>query len=292
MKEEIVFKPLNYSEDELVQIVGLIRSSLDPEFTTDFFKWKHLENPFGKSYGLVAWSGDKIIGLRVFMFWEFIQENKKVLRSIRPVDTVVDSNFRGRGLFKKLTLQGLENCKGQYNFIFNTPNNNSLPGYLKMGWEKSKTVSNFRIGLINPFHLKPKLIKTDLETSPIFSHFGKNLETNKSLEYLRWRYVNSKYKIYSYEKGTIVFSLTRIKGIRGFIVYELLGNEKHFNDLLLTVAKEYNAYLVYYYNSKDLNNLRLLTSFDRKEAVVVLKENQSVSMENINFSLGDLEGKL
>lgn len=292
MKKEIIFKPLNYSEDELVQIVELIRSNLDPEFTIEFFKWKHLENPFGKSYGLVAWSGERIVGLRVFMFWEFIQKNNEILRSIRPVDTVVDENFRGRGLFKKLTLEGLENCKGQFDFIFNTPNKNSLPGYLKMGWKKSTNISNFRIGVINPFQAKPKLIKTDFETSTISYPPYQTLETNKNLEYLSWRYVDSKYKIYNFDKGTIVFSLIKIKGISGFIIYELLGNKKHFNDLLLTVAKENNAYLVYYYNSKDLNDLSFLTSFERKKAVVVLKDNEGIAMDSLNFSLGDLEGKL
>lgn len=292
MKEEIIFKSLNYSNKELGQIVELIRANLDPEFTTEFFKWKHLDNPFGKSYGLVAWDGDKIVGLRVFMFWEFIQKNNKVLRSIRPVDTVVDSNYRGRGLFKKLTLKGLENCKGQFDFIFNTPNNNSLPGYLKMGWKKSTDVSNFRIGVINPFQTKPKLIKTGLETSPVFHHLGQTLETNKTWKYLRWRYVDPKYKICNFEKGTIIFSLTKITGISGFIVYELIGDKKYFNDLLILVAKKYNAYLVYYYNSKDLQDLRLVTSFERKKAVVVLKENERFSMEKLDFSLGDLEGKL
>lgn len=291
MKEEILIKPLNYTEEELVQIVELIRSYLDPEFTTEFFKWKHLENPFGKSYGLVAWSGNTIVGLRVFMFWEFIR-NGKILRSIRPVDTVVDSNYRGRGLFKKLTLQGLENCKGQYDFIFNTPNNNSLPGYLKMGWEKSPNSSTFRVGVINPFQTKPHLLRKELDTLPVLNDSGEALETNKTKKYLKWRYVDPKYKIYTFDKGVIVFSITRIKGIKSFIVYELLGEKEYFNDLLLVVARRFNAYLVYYYNSKDLHDLRLLTSFERKEAVVVLKENEEVSADQLNFSMGDLEGTL
>ncbi len=291
MKEEILFKPLNYSEEELISIVQLIRTNLDPDFTIEFFKWKHLENPFGKSYGLAAWSGNKIVGLRVFMFWEFIR-NGQILRSIRPVDTVVDSNYRGRGLFKKLTLQGLENCKGQYDFIFNTPNNNSLPGYLKMGWEKSTNSSTFRIGVINPFQAKPHLLRRELDTLPVLSDSGEALETNKTKNYLKWRYVDPKYKIFTFDKGLIVFSLTKIKGIKSFIVYELLGEKEYFNDLLLAVARRFNAYLVYYYNSKDLHDLRLLASFERKEAVVVLKENKKVSPDQLNFSMGDLEGKL
>ena len=292
MKEEIVFKPLTYSENELEQIVGLIRSNLDPEFTVDFFKWKHLKNPFGKSYGLVAWAGDKIVGLRVFMFWEFIGKDNKILRSIRPVDTVVDTNFRGRGLFKKLTLQGLENCSGQYDFVFNTPNNNSLPGYLKMGWEKSTGTSHFKIGVINPLQKTPNLVKSELGAPNVSDRLNSTLETNKTLNYLKWRYLDSKYRIQNYESGTIVFSLSKIKGIRSFIVYEILGEKSDFNDIMLAVAKEFDAYLVYYYDSKDFDQLKLLTSFDRKEAVVVFKETEDILVKEFNFSLGDLEGKL
>lgn len=292
MKEEIVFKPLNYSGEELVQIVQLIRSNLDPNFTIEFFKWKHLDNPFGRSYGLTAWSGDKIIGLRVFMFWEFIDKNKKVLRSIRPVDTVVDSNFRGRGLFKTLTLQGLKNCEGQYDFVFNTPNNNSLPGYLKMGWEKFKKASNFRIGIINPLQFTPQLTKANMEDVAHSWFSDSTLETNKTLEYIKWRYQDPKYKIYTFSEGTIVFSLSKVKNIRSFIVYEIQGNASSFNDLIVAVAKEFNAYLVYYYNSIDFDHVKFIKSFDRKEAVVVLKENDQIPTESLKFSMGDLEGKL
>lgn len=291
--EEIVFKPLIYSESELNQIVGLIRKSLDPTFTVDFFKWKHLYNPFGNSYGLLAIDGEKIVGLRMFMFWEFcdgVEQNIKT--AIRPVDTVVDSNYRGRGLFKKLTLQGLENCKGEYDFVFNTPNNNSLPGYLKMGWNQSANVSNFRIGMITPFQKKPKLIHIEFEKSAFFYQSNQTLQTNKTENYLRWRYVDPKYKIFTCDKGGIVFSLTRIRGFRGLIIHELLGDKKNFNDLLVFVAKENNAYLIYYYNSEDFNEVNFLTTLDRKKAVVVFKEAEDISRGLIKFSLGDLEGKL
>ena len=36
-----------------------------------FFRWKHLENPFGRSFMLVAETDGRIVGLRAFMRWEF-----------------------------------------------------------------------------------------------------------------------------------------------------------------------------------------------------------------------------
>lgn len=45
-------------------------------------------------------------------------------------------DFRGRGWFKRLTLHGLEVLKQDGTAcVFNLPNGNSRPGYLKMGWD-------------------------------------------------------------------------------------------------------------------------------------------------------------
>src|SRR5690606_29942836 len=109
-----------------------------------------------------ATDNGKIVALRMFMFWKFHNsvENKSVI-AIRPVDTVVDYNYRGQGLFKKLTLKGLEACKGRYDLIFNTPNENSLPGYLKMGWEY-KNPKYFKVGMILPSFSKRNVEFGDL----------------------------------------------------------------------------------------------------------------------------------
>ena len=68
--------------------------------------WKHYDNPFGKSYGLLARDKNIIVGARMFMFWEFRKANR-VLRAIRPVDTITHPEYRGKGIFKKLTYKGL-----------------------------------------------------------------------------------------------------------------------------------------------------------------------------------------
>ena len=64
----LTYRSINYDED-LEQIIPLIQKNLDATYTLNFFRWKHLENPFGKSYGLLALDGEKIVGLRMFMFW-------------------------------------------------------------------------------------------------------------------------------------------------------------------------------------------------------------------------------
>ncbi len=48
-----------------------------------FFRWKHLENPFGRSFMLVAETDGRIVGLRAFMRWEFEAQGPALPRGSR-----------------------------------------------------------------------------------------------------------------------------------------------------------------------------------------------------------------
>lgn len=98
-----------------------------------YFRWKHLESPFGRSFMLVAEAGDRIVGLRAFMRWELVAAGRR-LRAVRAVDTATHPDHQGRGIFSRLTLEALDALRDQADLVFNTPNGKSLPGYLKMGW--------------------------------------------------------------------------------------------------------------------------------------------------------------
>ncbi len=124
---------------DLAEILGLLQRSMgraaDERFDT-LFRWKHLENAFGPSPMWVACSAGRIVGLRVFMRWEFDRAGR-VLRAVRAVDTATDPDFQGRGIFRDLTMRGVEELRAEgVDFVFNTPNDKSRPGYLKMGWSE------------------------------------------------------------------------------------------------------------------------------------------------------------
>jgi hypothetical protein len=51
-------------------------------------------------------------------------------------DTATHPDFRGRGIFSRLTLGALDELRDEgVDFVFNTPNDQSRPGYLKMQWQ-------------------------------------------------------------------------------------------------------------------------------------------------------------
>lgn len=99
----------------------------------EFFRWKHLESPFGRSFMLVAEANGRIVGFRAFMRWRFRAGDRGVM-AVRAVDTATHPDYQRKGIFSRLTSEALRELRGQIDLVFNTPNEKSLPGYLKLGW--------------------------------------------------------------------------------------------------------------------------------------------------------------
>jgi GNAT superfamily N-acetyltransferase len=112
---------------------AMARDASDARFET-LYRWKHEHNAFGRSPAWVSVDGDRLAGIRVFMRWEFVVDGQ-VKRAVRAVDTATDPAYQGRGIFTRLTMHALEEVTADgIDFVFNTPNDQSRPGYLKMGW--------------------------------------------------------------------------------------------------------------------------------------------------------------
>jgi GNAT superfamily N-acetyltransferase len=128
-----------YRPDDREAVLALLERSLGPgpagERTAAFFDWKHGRNPFGPSPALVADTGEGLIGLRALMRWRFAA-GQRAVEALRAVDTATDPAHQGKGVFRRLTLAALEKVGDDAALVFNTPNADSLPGYLKFGWRE------------------------------------------------------------------------------------------------------------------------------------------------------------
>lgn len=205
---------------DIPAIVGLLKKSLGERLmpkTVELWNWKHVDNPFGPSEVLLAEVSGKIIAVRAFMPWVW-KKGEKTYRALRAVDTAVDPDYQGEGLFTKLTLQLLEATKELgYQFVFNTPNKQSLPGYLKMGWQEQ---GRLKIQLI-PNSLKKSSIPANLPPMDpgIFVRraqkaftLAQGLHSKVTQEFLVWRYLHcpvANYQMLSDDKT--YFLLYRIK---------------------------------------------------------------------------------
>jgi GNAT superfamily N-acetyltransferase len=127
------------SDDDLPQVLELLQSSLgwvpDEQYAA-FYRWKHHANPFGRSPAWVAVADGRIVGFRVWLRWRFTQAGRH-WDAVRAVDTATHPDYQGRGIFRRLTTSSLEVLRDEgVAHVFNTPNEQSRPGYLKMGWEQ------------------------------------------------------------------------------------------------------------------------------------------------------------
>ena len=101
----------------------------------NWFEWKNFKNPFGNSIIMVSEKENgEIVGSRIFWAWKF-KVRSSIILAYQPIDTVVHPDYRGKGLFRRMTILALKKAveKGA-KVIFNFPNMNSLPGNLKLGW--------------------------------------------------------------------------------------------------------------------------------------------------------------
>lgn len=120
-------------------IVEVLRQSLGESLmpkSEELWNWKHQANPFGPSPVLLACESERIVGVRAFMPWQWHLE-KQTYQAVRAVDTAVLPAYQGKGIFSRLTAQLVQECTdAKVDFIFNTPNKQSMQGYLKLGWEQ------------------------------------------------------------------------------------------------------------------------------------------------------------
>ncbi|MCC6457172.1 MAG: GNAT family N-acetyltransferase [Caldilineaceae bacterium] len=215
-----------YSREALPAILILLQQTLGNSGavrkTEEFWQWKHHANPFGASYGLYAWdeATAQVAGLRVLMRWTFRATDGTLVQSARAVDTATHPDHQRRGLFSSLTRQAIAELTAQgTDCIFNTPNQKSLPGYLKMGWQVAARWPLY-IKPLRPLRMAYRRLRpvaTAAKTSfamhfgaevlpwdEFIEHFGEQagevlaawerarqqvgLRTLRTVDYLTWRY--------------------------------------------------------------------------------------------------------
>jgi len=123
-------------EAEVLALLGASLGWVPDDLHSRFFRWKHQQSSFGVSPAWVAVLDGQIVGFRVFLRWELVGPGGGVpVRAVRAVDTATHPLHQGRGIFRDLTLHALGELSTEgVELVFNTPNDRSRPGYLKMGW--------------------------------------------------------------------------------------------------------------------------------------------------------------
>lgn len=112
-------------------------STIATPMTPAFWQWKHHANTFGESYGIYSKDEhqSRVAGMRILMRWQFTSSHGRCILAARAVDTATHPDYQRLGIFSTLTRQAIKDLAQEgVHTIYNTPNQQSLPGYLKMGW--------------------------------------------------------------------------------------------------------------------------------------------------------------
>jgi GNAT superfamily N-acetyltransferase len=200
--DQLTVRP--FEDTDLDPVLDVLRVSLGEtallKRTPELFRWKHLENPFGRSIILLATEGDRIAGVRAFMRWNLTTVDGDIIRCVRAVDTATHPDFQRRGVFSTLTQAAVaEATSDGVHMIFNTPNPKSGGGYLKMGWAEvgpigvqiRPSLSMVSAGadpdaLPSPSEwLDPVRPAADLPTT---RRPARGLRTPRGADYLAWRF--------------------------------------------------------------------------------------------------------
>jgi GNAT superfamily N-acetyltransferase len=253
---DLVIRP--YEDADEGPVLDLLAASLgksvDDRYRR-FFQWKHFENPVGRSFMWVAEVESTLAGFRAFLRWRFVDRGGEPVEAVRAVDTATRPELRGMGVFRDLTLHGLDEVKSRgIAFVFNTPNDQSRPGYVKMGWEV--------IGRI-PVQVRPRTplsvwkmvgsrtaaglwsLPTEVGADPCETltddvvaglvgqsggrpPAGRQLTTDRSGAFLRWRYGGFG-PVGSRVVGDAALAILRFRGRGGAVectVGEVLGTDR------------------------------------------------------------------
>jgi hypothetical protein len=178
----------------------------------------------------------------------------------QAIDTFVHPAHRKRGVFKALTIRALAEAKQNgYQFIFNFPNENSFPLYLKLGWHfagrlrRSTKILNIRCLFRIFVNVILELLGRNRGASKAMSFAGKGkniggwsdeigeavdalslsqnkLQVKKDSKYLFWRYALNPLRDYNFipmrSGGKItalgVLSINELKGLKYVSIVDLI----------------------------------------------------------------------
>ena len=246
MPEAFEVRP--FRDEDLPEVLEVLRLSLGepPGLTRNeaLFSWKHINNPFGRSLMLVAIENERIAGFRAFMRWDLVTPDGSTVRCVRAVDTATHPDFQRRGIFRLLTLAGIDLATEQgIDLIFNTPNEKSGAGYLTMGWHQVGTVGvmmrpGFRLlrgkrreGQKKPTHAELSVAAADRTAAFAFAERAPvGLRTPRTAQYLRWRFEShptNRYVLATSPDGVAVGRVHNRNGRRELVISDLAGRGSH-----------------------------------------------------------------
>lgn len=239
MAETLTIRPM--VDADLPGVLETLRAALGEtallKRTPAQWEWKHRRNPFGESIVLVAEDVDRIAAVRAFMRWRLVTGSGAELSCVRAVDTAVHPDYQRRGLFRALNDAAIGSAREEgVDLVFNTPNDQARPGYLKQGWQMVGAIGV----MLRPSHrLLARRDGDDIPSSEEIlpgsalaagldgeDRLPVGLRTLRSAAYRDWRFAQhptAQYVRIDHDDSTAVIRVNRRNGRDELVVSELIG---------------------------------------------------------------------
>ena len=247
-----------YRAGDLDGVLEVLKAALGEtpilQRTPALWAWKHEQNPFGSSLVLVAEVGGRLAGVRALMRWDLELPDETRLRCLRAVDTATHPQFERRGIFRKLTIEAVEQARNDgFDLIFNTPNDRSGAGYLTMGWRQVGAIGVMVRPLLRRGGEVPAgsipdpedffdPVPPTLEPKEFAQRRSPGLRTPRSQEYLSWRFNRHPYVHYQAVANGAATALVRPnirRGRKEVVLSDVLGAAKRA--VISAVARQSRA---------------------------------------------------
>jgi GNAT superfamily N-acetyltransferase len=193
--------------DVLQGVFGQWPRDLGGVTAAEFFRWKHLDGPFGPSLRLVAEADGAVIGFAAYMRWRF-RAGEQTVKAVRGVDLAVHPSHRMRGV--SVALRTAATFPSDVGFTWGNPNVESRPGGRRAGRRPVRIVTQFvrspspastllRASVRRnrtPRQLAVEAgpasaVLNDAPLTSLLDHAADargRLKTERTRDYLRWRY--------------------------------------------------------------------------------------------------------
>jgi GNAT superfamily N-acetyltransferase len=289
----VEYRLIDYDKDRN-DVINLLNQNLTPRNTQEFFNWKYLNYPEGRSTGTVAVTDNKIVAVVFYLPFNFYSNQKKI-KAARPVGGCTDPAYRGKGIFKKLMKFCLETYDKEYKFLFANPNRFSRPEFKKMGWNEVDGYE-YHVGLVFP----------RVRHSINFSSLSSNSKSEKlkfshddyvsagTLEFIKWRYADKRYSVRKFKtennENYLIYRVSKIKNLKCLILCDYCGDEFYLDSAMKMACRMEGTLLVYFLTNATTAKIKFAFTKKHQKVVVTYTEKEKDMIQKIRFSLGDLEG--
>lgn len=269
-EQELSFRP--FEPSDLDALVVLFERSFGHRRSAQEFRHKFIDNPAGLVVAACALEGERLAGFYAVIPQEFSVGGERVLGA-QSVDTMVDPDFRGRGLFRKLANATIEYAHERgVRFLIGYPNANSYPGFVRrLNWthigdaslyyriltpskiEALPVVARPLLSLATQFLPKGSSASFRVEEEEIHPERLANLAcsiepqgvtTLRSKEWFAWRYADAENRSFTaYEgKEAVAAVLLKVNDEGVALILDILGKKESakvaaMHRLILSCAK-------------------------------------------------------